>query len=59
MKRRNLTTCKSCSCEASGMKIQYQCDCKDKDCTCDSVIEFEKKPKAEPHCYDTPMKRIR
>jgi hypothetical protein len=40
------------------MKIQYQCDCKDKDCTCDSVIEFEKKPKAEPHCYDAPMKRI-
>jgi len=51
--------CKSCGCEESEMKIQYECDCKNKDCTCDSVIGFEKEPKSVPHCYGAPMKRIK
>jgi hypothetical protein len=41
------------------MKIQYQCGCKEKDCTCDSVIEFEKEPKSIPHCCGAPMKRMK
>jgi hypothetical protein len=41
------------------MKIQYQCDCKEKDCTCDSVIEFEKELKSVPHSYGAPMKRMK
>jgi len=50
---------KNCGCEESGMKIQYQCDCKENDCTCDSVIEFDEEPKAVPHCCGAPMKRIK
>jgi len=51
--------CKNCGCEESEMKIQYQCDCKDNDCTCNSVIGFEKEPQAIPHCCGVPMKRIK
>ena len=45
--------------EASGMKIRYQCDYKEKDCTCDSVIEFEKEPKSISHCCGASMKRMK
>ncbi|VVB59697.1 Uncharacterised protein [uncultured archaeon] len=51
--------CKNCGCEVSGMKIRYQCDCKEKDCTCDSVIEFEKELKSITCCCDAPMKRMK
>jgi hypothetical protein len=51
--------CKNCGCEVSEKKIQYKCDCNEKDCTCDSVIEFEKEPKAVPFCCGAPMKRIK
>jgi hypothetical protein len=49
--------CKNCGCEESSMKIQYQCNCKDKDCTCHSIIGFDTEPKAVPHCCGAPMKR--
>ncbi|MBN1860232.1 MAG: hypothetical protein JW840_02095 [Candidatus Thermoplasmatota archaeon] len=51
--------CKSCGCEAPTKKIQYQCDCNDKDCTCDSVIGFDAEPQAVPYCCGAPMKRIK
>jgi hypothetical protein len=41
------------------MKIQYQCDCKEKDCISDSVTEFEKEPKSVPHCYGAPIKQMK
>jgi hypothetical protein len=59
MKWRIKSMCKNCGCEASGKKIQYKCDCNEKDCACDSVIEFEKEPKAVPFCCGAPMKRIK
>jgi hypothetical protein len=51
--------CKNCDCEDSTLKIQHTCDCKEKDCTCDSVIGFEKEPTAVSHCCGEPMKRIK
>lgn len=59
MNWRNLIMCKNCGCEDSTLKIQHTCDCKKKDCTCDSVIGFEKEPTAVPHCCGAPMKRIK
>ena len=41
------------------MKIEYQCDYKDTDCTSDSDIEFEKEPPTVPYCCGAPMKRIK
>ncbi|MEM0492494.1 MAG: hypothetical protein QXS02_00830 [Candidatus Thermoplasmatota archaeon] len=51
--------CNSCGCETKGMRIQYQCDCKNEDCVCGSIIEFEREPKASPYCCGVPMKRIK
>ena len=51
--------CKSCGYEESTMKIQYTCAYKEKECTCDSVIGFEKEPKAVQQCCGAPMKRIK
>ncbi|PNX49037.1 MAG: hypothetical protein BV459_00930 [Thermoplasmata archaeon M11B2D] len=51
--------CKNCGCETSGMKIQHPCGCTDKDCTCNSVSEFQTEPKAGPQCCRHPMKRIK
>jgi len=51
--------CKSCGCATSGIKIQYRCDCKDKDYICDSVIGFEKEPASVPHCCSSPIKCIK
>jgi hypothetical protein len=59
MNWRNLNMCKNCGCEDSTMKIQYKCDCHEKECTCDSVIGFEKEPTEVPHCCGAPMKRIK
>lgn len=51
--------CKTCGCESTGKSIKYKCDCKEADCNCDSVIEFDKEPKATPYCCGVPMKRIK
>jgi len=51
--------CKSCCCETVGKPIQYMCDCKDKECSCDSIIEFDGVPKVAPYCCGVPMKRIK
>lgn len=51
--------CKSCGCETVGKPIQYMCDCKDKECSCDSIIEFDGVPKVVPYCCGVPMKRIK
>ena len=51
--------CKSCGCESSEKPVQYKCDCKDDECTCESIIEFQKEPNAIPYCCGNPMKRIK
>ncbi len=50
--------CKSCGFEAVGKIVQYKCDCNDKKCSCDSIIEFDEAPKVTPYCCGVPMKRI-
>ena len=51
--------CKRCGCETTGKPVQYKCDCKEADCACDSIVEFEQVPKAAPYCCGVPMKRIK
>ena len=51
--------CKSCGCEAIGKPVQYMCDCKDEECSCDSIIEFDEVPKTIPYCCGVPMKRVK
>jgi len=50
---------KNCECETSEKQIQYKCNCKEKDCSCDQAITFEKEPQAVPFCCGTPMKRVK
>lgn len=45
MNWRKLITCKTCGCESSEMKIHYQCDGRDEDCTCHAMIGFKKEEK--------------
>ena len=59
MNWRNLVMCKNCDCESSEMKIQYECNCQDNDCTCHSVIGFEEEPKTAPYCCGAPIRRIK
>jgi hypothetical protein len=51
--------CNSCGCEGAGKPVQYKCNCKDEDCNCDSIIEFDSAPNSIPYCCGVPMKRIK
>ncbi|MEM4258567.1 MAG: hypothetical protein QXL17_05385 [Candidatus Thermoplasmatota archaeon] len=51
--------CQTCNEPQKHKKIQYMCDCQNKACTCDSVIEFDTDPHATPYCCGAPMKRKR
>ncbi len=51
--------CKNCGCGISNRSVQYKCDCKDEDCNCNTIIEFDAVPNKTPYCCDTPMKRIK
>jgi hypothetical protein len=46
--------CKSCGCEELGKPVQYMCDCIDKECSCDSIIEFDEVPKTISYCCGDP-----
>jgi len=50
--------CKNCGCKDAGKKVQYECICKDEECSC-SIIEFDEKPTSIPYCCGVPMKRIK
>ncbi len=51
--------CKNCGCEIGSKKVQFKCDCKEQDCNCDSIVEFDEEPKTTPFCCGIPMKRIK
>lgn len=51
--------CEHCGCEMSDKPVQYKCDCSEEECTCNSIIEFDKEPKSPPYCCGVPMKRIK
>ena len=50
--------CKNCGCKDAGKKVQYECICKDEECSC-GIIEFDEKPTSIPYCCGVPMKRIK
>jgi len=51
--------CKTCGCEEADKPVQYKCNCKDEDCNCDSIIEFDIVPNTIPYCCGIAMKRIK
>lgn len=50
--------CKNCECEEE-KAVQYKCNCNEKNCDCDQIIEFDKEPNVTPYCCGVEMKRIK